>query len=318
MIEQKLTVRHYEPEDYPAMADLANAANHADGSEGTLRPEELAAFFSAPDFDRENDSFILERAGILVGMIDLEFSAGSGRSWADGIVDPKHLHQGIGTELIRLTEARTLARAETELTADQPLSIQRMVSANNMAAIHLFEAKGYSLLRSYYRMRIDFDPPIEAPPLPAGLELRPFDPERHAEAVYEAHQDTFADHWGYERGTYENWAHSNLHAAEIDTSLWQIAWDGDQIAGICLNRPRQESAWVATLGVRREWRKRGLGLALLQGSLALFQRRGFQNAELAVDAASLTNAVALYERAGMYVQQRRLSYSKVLRGTVEA
>jgi ribosomal protein S18 acetylase RimI-like enzyme len=71
------------------------------------------------------------------------------------------------------------------------------------------------------------------------------------------------------------------------------------------------------LAVRRPWRKRGLGLALLKHSFALFQSRGFKTAALSVDGSSLTNAAALYERAGMQVQQQRLVYRKMLRGSEE-
>ena len=318
MIEQeKLTVRPYDPADYPAMVELANAANRAIGDSGGPTVEQLTNYFSAPDFDRLNDSFLIEHAGRIVGASDLEFSAASGRAWAAGSVHPDEHHQGIGTRLIHLTEARALARAETELRADQALAIDRNTSDANAAAIHLFEAQGYQHVRSFYRMRIDLDAPVEALPLPDGLELRPFDSAKHAEAVYAAHQELFADHWGFEPGTYEEWAHSNLNADEFDPSLWQIAWDksSDQIAGICLNHAHLEIGWVATLGVRRPWRKHGLGLALLKNSFALFQVRGYQSAELGVDASSLTNAVALYERAGMHVHKRWFTYRKMLRGT---
>ena len=65
---------------------------------------------------------------------------------------------------------------------------------------------------------------------------------------------------------------------------------------------------------RRQWRKQGLGSALLTHSFALFQERGYIRAGLGVDASSLTNAVALYERAGMHVHSRYLLYRKMLRG----
>jgi ribosomal protein S18 acetylase RimI-like enzyme len=49
-----------------------------------------------------------------------------------------------------------------------------------------------------------------------------------------------------------------------------FAMDGDEVAGICLCRPHSyddpEMGYVSTLGVRRAWRKRGVGLALLRHS----------------------------------------------------
>ncbi len=316
MIEQeKLIIRPYDPADYPAIVELANAANRAIGDSSGPTVEQLSNYFSAPDFDRLNDSFLIERAGKIVGVSDLEFSAAGGRAWAAGSVHPDEHCQGIGTRLIQLTEARALARAETELRAEQALSIDRNTSDANAAAIHLFEARGYRPVRTFYRMRIDLAAHVEALPLPDGLEIRSFDPAEQAEAVYAAHQESFADHWGFEPETYEAWTHSNLNVDNFDPSLWQVAWDGDQVAGICLNQQHQDFGWVATLGVRRAWRKRGLGLVLLRNSFALFQARGCQSAGLGVDASSLTNAVALYERAGMVVHKRWFTYRKMLRGT---
>ena len=103
-----------------------------------------------------------------------------------------------------------------------------------------------------------------------------------------------------------------------------MAYDEEmnEIAGFCINRPFGESdpslAWVGTLAVRRPWRKRGLGTALLLNSLAVFQQRGYTGAGLGVDASSLTNAVALYQHAGMHVHNETLDFEKTLRGAVSA
>lgn len=70
--------------------------------------------------------------------------------------------------------------------------------------------------------------------------------------------------------------------------------------------------WVGTLGVRRPWRRRGLGLALLQHAFGEFRRRGMSRAGLDVDAENTTGAVALYEHAGMHVERRRDTFEKAL------
>ena len=257
-------------------------SNLALGDERRVTVADLNLYFSSPEFDRMNDSFILERAGKLVGMTDLEFNAASGRTWADGVVHPDLWHQGIGTQLISLTEARALARAEAELKPDQPLSIQRNTSDTNAAAIHLFETSGYHQIRSFYQMRIELDHPVEAPPLPPGIVLRPFEREQHARGGLRSPAGILRRSLGLRsRIPYEEWAHFLLDAPDADFSMWLLAFDEatDQIAGICLSGPFGESnpqlAWTRMLGVRRPWRKRGLGLALLQNSFALFQARGY-------------------------------------------
>ena len=104
---------------------------------------------------------------------------------------------------------------------------------------------------------------------------------------------------------------------DIDPSLWYIAWDGDQIAGFALDRYRNGHGWVGTLGVRRPWRKHGLGLALLYHSFGEFYKRGKQTASLGVDAANPTGATRLYQKAGMHVAAEYVSYEKELRPGLE-
>jgi ribosomal protein S18 acetylase RimI-like enzyme len=71
--------------------------------------------------------------------------------------------------------------------------------------------------------------------------------------------------------------------------------------------------WVGTLGVRREWRKCGIGMALLRHSFNEFYRRGKRKVGLGVDAQNLTGALRLYENAGMHVHQAFDQYEKELR-----
>ena len=57
--------------------------------------------------------------------------------------------------------------------------------------------------------------------------------------------------------------------------------------------------WVEVLGVRRQWRRRGLALALLLHAFGEFHRRGHKRVGLGVDGENTTGAVRLYEKAGM-------------------
>jgi ribosomal protein S18 acetylase RimI-like enzyme len=103
----------------------------------------------------------------------------------------------------------------------------------------------------------------------------------------------------------------------FDPSLWFLAMDGDEIAGVSLCRPRSfhdaETGYVDNLSVRRPWRKKGVGLALLRHSFGEFYRRGKRKVGLGVDAENLTGALRLYEKAGMHVHQAFDLFEKTVR-----
>ena len=67
------------------------------------------------------------------------------------------------------------------------------------------------------------------------------------------------------------------------------------------------------VGVRRPWRRRGLGLALLRHAFGEYRRRGVRRIELSVDAGSVTGAPRLYGRAGMRQKTVYVVYQKELR-----
>jgi ribosomal protein S18 acetylase RimI-like enzyme len=107
----------------------------------------------------------------------------------------------------------------------------------------------------------------------------------------------------------------------FDPSLWWLAFEGDELAGICLGRPHSyddiDLGYINVLGVRRPWRKRGLGLAFLHHAFGEFYRRGKRKVGLGVDAENLTGALRLYEKAGMHVHMQFDMFEKEIRSGKE-
>jgi mycothiol synthase len=71
--------------------------------------------------------------------------------------------------------------------------------------------------------------------------------------------------------------------------------------------------FVRILGVKPEYRRRGLALALLKHVFRHFADLGLKRVGLGVDAENPTGAVRLYERAGMHVARRDIRYERVPR-----
>jgi mycothiol synthase len=195
----------------------------------------------------------------------------------------------------------------------------------NEAAGHLFTKLDYEPIRHSWTMYRELDEAPAPAQLPDGIMIRPFRPGAEDAAVYLAMEESFKDHWGhvdvpFEEG-FARWLHRRDTDPDYDPSLWFVAVEGEEIAGISLCKPETTGytrmGWVNTLGVRRPWRRQGLGLALLQHSFGELYRRGRQSVGLGVDASSLTGATRLYEKAGMRVVRQFDLYEKELRPGIE-
>lgn len=234
-----------------------------------------------------------------------------------GRVHPDYRNRGIGTHLLALAEQR--AREFVSLAEpDARVFMQTWCHGNNQSAKRLLEAADMTCNRHTWAMAIELPEAPARPVWPANVVLRPFVPERDARAVFETKEESFRDHWGSLPGDFERWYRQNITNRDgFDPSLWFIAMAGEQIAGIALCGYYLEDGSVDILGVRRPWRRLGLGLALLHHAFGEFYRRGTSKVALGVDSQNLTGATRLYERAGMYIELTYDSYEKELRAGVD-
>jgi mycothiol synthase len=313
-LDSNLSLRTAQWTDINAVAKLIYDMCEADGDiTVATTPEELANEWKTEGFNVGHDAFLVEtKDGRVVGYEEFFNAKDHYHLNADGYVHPEFKGLGIGTSMLRAVEAR--ACEEMKLAESDLRVFIRSTFDNKDEQGHiLHKAEGYSPIRYYWRMEIKLE---AAPPKPVwadGIELRPFIREEHDRAVWQADNEAFRDHWGSHESTFEYWEHRKLDRPEFDPSLWMIAWDGDQIAGYSQNRFRMGIGWIGTLGVRRPWRKKGLGLALLQHSFGEFYKRGMTTIGLGVDASNPTGATRLYQRAGMYVASEFATYEKELR-----
>jgi ribosomal protein S18 acetylase RimI-like enzyme len=289
------TLRDAHAEDAPAIAALLNGISLERHGETEVDADEVSAWLREPTIE-----FVLaERDGELVGYGDVGHDEGRPEElW----FDVRHRGEPATAALV-MEELERRARSRPE----PPQLLRAYADAEDALLAEVFRGHGFEVVRASYRMLRPLGGAVETEPLPEGLELRPYRDE-DAEAVYEAHMDSFADHWGFHRGPYGEWRRWTLERPGTDTSLFQLAWAGDALAGISLCRrysaEEPTRGWVSVLGVRPAWRRRGLARALLLRSFAEFARRGYDSVGLGVDAENTTGAVRLYERAGMHVHRR--------------
>jgi ribosomal protein S18 acetylase RimI-like enzyme len=170
-------------------------------------------------------------------------------------------------------------------------------------------ARGYRNIRASYTMEIELGE--ESPATTGaveGIDIRAYRAGIDERMTYEAQEESFEDHWDHTPQTFETWCEFGVKQLNFDPSLWFLAWDGEDVAGLSLNFLERSGdpgyGWVGTVGVRRAWRRRGIAEALLRRSFRELHARGQRRVRLSVDAESVTGATRLYERVGMQVIRR--------------
>jgi mycothiol synthase len=173
----------------------------------------------------------------------------------------------------------------------------------------MVEAAGFKEVRRHHTMLVDMADSDPATEEPEGIFIRSCT-EEDAEVIHRLIGDTFAEHWGFTPISYETWRKQSFERTDTHLDMWFLAFEGDEPVGFLVGRPMEDMGWVADLGVRKRWRKRGIGSALLTRSFADFKRRGIEKIALGVDASNETGAVRVYEQVGMKPSRVYLTYEK--------
>jgi len=189
----------------------------------------------------------------------------------------------------------------------------------------LFETRGYTIIRHFMRMTVELDHDIPEPVWAQGVSVRAFVFEDDLEQTVHAFRDSFQDHWGHVEKSFEEelkqWDYWIRSDERFDPTLTFLAMAGDEIVGFASCDPEfsedPDMGFVAVLGVRRAWRRKGIALALLHHSFREFQQRGQKRVTLGVDATSLTGAHKLYEAAGMNPTRQINVFEKELRSGID-
>ncbi len=304
MVDQ-VVLRAASDRDAGAIAGVCNAHSIALHGAPDVAEREVAHWLGIPGLHR----VVAERQGRVVGYADVQDEGAEHlRFEIDVRVDPE-ADGAVAGVLLATCEDWSRERAA-------PRAVARGFAASGDGDLRrALERAGYRVIRHSFHMAIDLAGHPPAPAWPEGIRVRTLRPGEEG-VVYEAHMDAFTDHWDFHRTPYDEWARWLVESPSFDPSLWFLAEDGDQLAGISLCAPHFSGdpsiGWVSVLGVRPPWRRRGLGLALLHHSFAEFGRRGARTVKLGVDAENTTGAVRLYERAGMFVARRNDTYEKEL------
>lgn len=305
---EQLTWRPPRREDDPEWAALLAAIEEVDRRGETYLVDDLADEWGSVWSHPETDSVFGWDGAELVafGWIKRQLGGKDGHKldlW--GGVHPARRGEGIGRALLQ----RQLDRC-TELAGQlepAPSTVARLEAGDAQAGLRrLAERFGFEEVRRF----LELARPVagaEPTPVPDGLTLIPWDLD-HDEGSRAAHADSFADHWGSEPRTVEEWRqwYTGHRSFRPDLSFLLVEPDGEVAAfALCAAYPQDWHAvprevWINSVGTRRRWRGRGAARAVLTAALAAARAAddGFERAILGVDSQNPTGAVGLYRSLG--------------------
>jgi mycothiol synthase len=315
-----LSFRRFRGEaDYPVMVAILDACNAADRLDFVNTVDEIAWVFAhLANCDPVRDMVFAEVDGETVAFSRVwwtEEDSGERLYKSLGFVRPDFRRRGLGKAMLRYNERRLrgIARGHPE---EHPKIFRVWATDTEDGAQALFSGAGYEPVRHMIMMTRPVDLPLPDAPMPAGLEVRPAE-AGHVRAIWEAMWEARRDHWGYVEPTeqdYERWTRGRL----FEPALWKVAWEGEQVAGMVLNRldreqnkeHRRQRGYTQDIFVRRPWRRRGLARSLLVQSIRMFREMGMEETALGVDTQNPSGALRLYQGVGYREIQRHTFFNK--------
>ncbi len=299
------TLRPPTADDAAAIVELMNACEIALGDTPSMSVEELRRDWIGLEL---NEGAIVAETlgGEIVGYADI-FNRAFIQTNVYAFARPGPRQSELFTRLVAWGEEWVATRKP----ANSLTEIHYFRRAADAESLRVLEAAGYGYVRTHYVMTADLTAAPSAPLWPEGVVVRAYRPGVDDDDLFLGGEESFQDMWNRPPSTKDRWLEP-LQADDFDASLWFLpfAERNGEVAGVCLCSILAGVGEVDTLGVRRPWRRQGLGMALLQHAFAEFWRRGIRLVRLSVDASSPTGAPRLYERAGFRVEKRYARYMK--------
>jgi mycothiol synthase len=263
------------------------------------------------NFNPKTDMIFAEIDGQVVGHRWIHWTIEQDGTWLythRGLVIPAWRSRGIGGALMRWAEKRI-----QDISAGHPTEGRGMVGASASSTEKAAESAlldaGYIPLWRLVDMRFDNTTELPSPEIPDGFEIRSATPDQYR-AAWQAHKEAWSDAWGATQPTEAEYQYflSRIAAPE----LLQVAWNEGRIVGVALCEISRKGAEIMEPSVHPDYRRHGLGRALLLTALHLLKARGIDNIRLFTDAKPGSGSKAMYESVGFKATKEHIQYRKPL------
>jgi predicted N-acetyltransferase YhbS len=323
-IRRKYQIRPARMEDAGVVADLFNLCSQEILGKNEFEAGELTAGWETGSLEMEKDTIMVWDQDTLIAYGDVWGVLPPYvrvNTWVR--VHPEYKNHGIGWVLNHWSEKRAreyMQKAEQNL---QTFTVNYM-NIKDQASIQLLTDLGAKPVRYSFVMEGDLPAEISTLIPPKNITIRTIDPTEYKK-IYYLKEEAFEDHWGHIGTTEEEglkeFESEHLQDPNYDPDLWFAAEaNGEMIGMIFGNKSTPFGAdygWVSILGVKREWRHKKIGKALMLHFFQKIKEKGSTKVGLSVDSDSLTGATRLYESVGMHVIEQYVRMEKILREGID-
>ena len=303
------TIRNYQPADFDKYVRLNIEAEKLEPTGHCPSPQVLSESLHRPNYSPEQDLFIVETVGNIVGYMDVMPEAKIGRVILSCFIYPDHRRKGLASKLIGYATHRAKELEAKVAHVDIP--------RDNAVAKIVLRKLGFRFVRRFLQMRLDIAKVRWQDINQAALQYRHLQTGEE-DKLTQIQNRSFAGTWGYNPNTVEEIIYrTNLINSSPEDVI--LACDRDKVVGYCWTRITYEAetatserkGQIRMLGVDPDYRGRGIGKRVLLAGLAYLKSKGLQVVELTVDSRNKA-ACALYRSVGCKVWASSLWYEKVI------
>jgi mycothiol synthase len=308
MNERTPLFRHYQPSDLEQLSSLLSAAAEAD----EIDPRSTLESLVSPKDLKGLEILVAQdkKTGEVMGY-------GTVRWWEEddgtyvylhrGTIHPAHRRQGIGSALIARLQAKA-RQISVGHPKDAPKVFAANASATEVGANELFASMGYKRVWSQVEMGLTSLGHLSRLKTPPGYELKDVKNVEEKRAVYDANKEVYAGMFGSSRVSEADF--EEFLEDSPGTSLWNVLWHDDIIAGFVLSRVRGDRAEIMEVTVVPQFRRQGLGSYLMVEALLALRARGLYEVRLHTDAEGKMGGRQLYESLGFIPLKEHYRYRK--------
>ncbi|HSM25408.1 MAG TPA: GNAT family N-acetyltransferase [Anaerolineaceae bacterium] len=319
-LQKDYQTRPARMEDAVTVADLFNLCSQEIVGKNEFESGELSAGWDVDSLDLNKDTIMVFEGEKLIAYADVWGILPPYvrvNSWVR--VHPAYKNHGIGWALNQWAESRA-----REITAQADKGLQTFtvnyINVKEQEAMKLLTDLGAKPVRYSWVMEAELPDQIKQQSLSEIIKIRPINQSEYPQ-IYHLKEEAFEDHWGHIDTTEEEglkeFQSEHIQDPNYDPELWFAAEVNQEMVGFIFGNKAtpfgEDYGWVSILGVKRAWRKHGIGKALMLHFFQKIKEKGSKKVGLSVDTDSLTGATKLYESVGLRVIEQYVRLEKILR-----